>query len=484
MELKIGPYREVYEAHQKSFISIGHSKTDADAIAQAIVSRPLPESALSLRVDYFETILPKVFGLLEFNHYEQVAMQVQSALLGNRSVQSEAGISYLNTVLVNGVYPGFVTFSIQETGVTYVADWSMTESGDVSFSNVRNITTGYNQFIRGYTQELLPGLDLAQYSATLPFEVESEYMSAQFMEESFPVPSAKLDGLRPVDEMEFLKFLRRSKAIAETTQSPMVFEARSVRSPMNVGEIASRICSSLNRLAEIEKQAVEARVALQRPLQGRPMFEKSTTIQTVVIDKKKYSKSEASAMAKRNGWSGDSQDSDSSYRFRQHDPDACESGSFRTISLKDGVSAVVCKLKSGSKNEQWLDLTEAGDYRSLGGHDIHLDSDDAQKGDLSSAEKQIQAHNRFGDKLNKSGFTKSPWDTGRFTKPLGNGYDTTVKLAGGKAHVAVTRHGEVRDLVGTATSGPELDGHVDAAEAKSKRMPKISGFEAVAAGAR
>lgn len=72
-----------------------------------------------------------------------------------------------------------------------------------------------------------------------------------------------------------------------------------------------------------------------------------TTVQTLIFDRAKFKSSESAVKwAKTHRFSADKVDeTDSSFRLRQRDPDDFQKGSFRTISLTDGVQAVVGRLK-------------------------------------------------------------------------------------------------------------------------------------------
>jgi hypothetical protein len=73
----------------------------------------------------------------------------------------------------------------------------------------------------------------------------------------------------------------------------------------------------------------------------------STTVQTLIFDKEKYSMEEAVEWAKEHDYKADKVDeTDGFYRLRQRNPDDFDDDSFRTIDLEDGVQAVIGKLKN------------------------------------------------------------------------------------------------------------------------------------------
>jgi hypothetical protein len=74
-----------------------------------------------------------------------------------------------------------------------------------------------------------------------------------------------------------------------------------------------------------------------------------TTVQTLIFDAKKFSASKAKAWAKAHGFRFSSVDETTdSVRLRQHNPEDFKPGSFRTIELTNGVSAVIGKMKTGA----------------------------------------------------------------------------------------------------------------------------------------
>ena len=93
---------------------------------------------------------------------------------------------------------------------------------------------------------------------------------------------------------------------------------------------------------------------------------KQTEIQTVILSKSRF---KTSATAKK--WIKDHNfkvshegkgpdETSTSYRFRQRDPGDFQAGSFRTISLDRGVSAVIGrpKKKATTKADDLVDLIE------------------------------------------------------------------------------------------------------------------------------
>jgi len=74
---------------------------------------------------------------------------------------------------------------------------------------------------------------------------------------------------------------------------------------------------------------------------------KPTTIQTLVFAKDTFkSAGDAREWAKSHGFKTEIDETEDSYRIRQRPPGAFVAGSFRTINITDGVTAVIGKLKS------------------------------------------------------------------------------------------------------------------------------------------
>jgi hypothetical protein len=363
--VRLGPYKEIFEAHRDSFSAAGYSADESSALAQAIVARPIPESYLGqgqsqgkyATAVYYESAIPSAMLLLEFNQYEAVSLKIQEACHLQQDLFRNDNDPRLVTVIVSGVYPGnpgTAVVKVEETGSWFATDWSITDDGDVKLDNVRDIGAYYETLAVGVTEALLPALNLETYSRDLPLQVESAYLTALAIDNPFEVPAVVIDGPRPVAEMEFVKYLRSAKAITESFSNPYQLQERKMTGKVTSGPGASpvvQLAVVTHRRAVIERAYINAMLAMNAPLAGVGLLEKSTTLQSVVIDKAKFSESEASAMGKRNHWGSDRQDSNDSYRLRQFDPSECVEGSYRTITLKEGVSGVICKRKGSTKTE-------------------------------------------------------------------------------------------------------------------------------------
>lgn len=76
------------------------------------------------------------------------------------------------------------------------------------------------------------------------------------------------------------------------------------------------------------------------------LMAESTTVQSLVFDKEQFTHAAAEAWARGHGFKATKTDeTESSYRLRQREPGDFVDGSFRTITLTDGVKAVVGRLK-------------------------------------------------------------------------------------------------------------------------------------------
>jgi HK97 family phage prohead protease len=87
--------------------------------------------------------------------------------------------------------------------------------------------------------------------------------------------------------------------------------------------------------------------------------QQSTTVQTLVLSKKQFdTETKARQWVRDHDFKDTKKDeNETSYRYRQFNPIRCQEGSFRTIELDKGVSAVICKLKERSANESNINIT-------------------------------------------------------------------------------------------------------------------------------
>jgi DNA adenine methylase len=101
----------------------------------------------------------------------------------------------------------------------------------------------------------------------------------------------------------------------------------------------------------------ELQDAMVEVLWRAKVAQQATEVQTVILDKKKF-KTEADAakwvkdhkFKTEHGGKG-VDETESSWRFRQRDPGDFQEGSFRTISLADGVKAVIGKPKQAKRED-------------------------------------------------------------------------------------------------------------------------------------
>ena len=68
--VRLGPYRQVFEAHRNSFLESGYSEKESSALAQFIVAQEIPEFALIRPAAYLAPAIPHAKTLLECDQYE------------------------------------------------------------------------------------------------------------------------------------------------------------------------------------------------------------------------------------------------------------------------------------------------------------------------------------------------------------------------------------------------------------------------------
>jgi len=76
--VRLGPYKQVFEAHRGSFLRAGCSDVGASALAQAAVAKPLTESALGRPARYFASAIPHATDIPEFDQPEHCYSPVSS----------------------------------------------------------------------------------------------------------------------------------------------------------------------------------------------------------------------------------------------------------------------------------------------------------------------------------------------------------------------------------------------------------------------
>jgi HK97 family phage prohead protease len=76
------------------------------------------------------------------------------------------------------------------------------------------------------------------------------------------------------------------------------------------------------------------------------------TVQSIIVSKEKFTKEEAIKWITEHNYSAEVDETDSSFRFRQRDPNEFDAQSFKTINFTDGIDAVVGQLKEGQKEAE------------------------------------------------------------------------------------------------------------------------------------
>lgn len=484
--VRIGPYKQVYESHRTSFLKAGYSETDAGAIAQRICAQPLPESACIKSAHYLEANIPNAEAMLECDQYTGVSTKVSEAIQDNIAMFRDNDDPARLTALVSGVYPGtpgLAVLKVYETGNWYAVDWALVGNA-VKLENPRDIGSFYETLSVSVTEGIMPAISLVLHERETALLAEQLFLTEAVVDGEFFVPGVVLDGTRPVEEMEFVKFLRNSKVLTESFATPFQIEEKTYIP--DIPDAIGRLAMVTRKLQKLERASFGLTLALAMPRIGAQLSEKATTLQTVVISKDKFTESEMKALAKRNSWGADRQDSSSSYRLRQFDPKDCEAGSYATITLKEGVEGVICRRKS-AKNESVSGrrfMTEAGDFMSIGGHSVFVDKDKAGAGEFDDVTKQIKAHNRMRKVLEDNDFKKN--GSGGYygdshgeehVKDAGNGYNARVTVAGGKAHTSIHRNGGTMvKAIGTAANAAQLQNNIESAMTSCASQPEITGY--------
>jgi hypothetical protein len=86
---------------------------------------------------------------------------------------------------------------------------------------------------------------------------------------------------------------------------------------------------------------------LQRIQAVEAAEKESMVTQSIIFKKDKFSISEAKKWLSKNNYKSSKVDTTDQYhRFRQRDPGDFKEGSFRTVKLTEGVSAIMGKLKN------------------------------------------------------------------------------------------------------------------------------------------
>jgi hypothetical protein len=122
--------------------------------------------------------------------------------------------------------------------------------------------------------------------------------------------------------------------------------------PCNAGSLFDMRGVVLNET----KDALENVLTDMRSLIENETKADSTTVQSLIFDKKKFTVEQAKKWAKDHDFRNDKVDeTPDSIRLRQKDPADFIEGSFRTIELTDGVKAVIGRLKDNLEMEKKID---------------------------------------------------------------------------------------------------------------------------------
>jgi hypothetical protein len=136
-----------------------------------------------------------------------------------------------------------------------------------------------------------------------------------------------------------------------------MLELSLVAVPCNAGATFEMRSCAENQIS-LNKNKENAEIVLTENIQKTENILKveSTTVQTLIFDKEKFTVEQAKKWARDHDFKDDSVDeTEDSIRLRQRDPGDFIEGSFRTIELTDGVKAVIGRLKDDLDMEKKLD---------------------------------------------------------------------------------------------------------------------------------
>ncbi len=127
--------------------------------------------------------------------------------------------------------------------------------------------------------------------------------------------------------------------VAVPCNQDSVFEIRSYTNKKEFGKLSTEQTSKQS-LNDSTKESLEQ------------LAQDSMVVQTLILSKEKFSKEEAIAWVESHDFHAEKIDeTEDSYRFRQREPEEFDQESFRTITLTEGVQAVVGKIKDGKAAE-------------------------------------------------------------------------------------------------------------------------------------
>lgn len=133
--------------------------------------------------------------------------------------------------------------------------------------------------------------------------------------------------------------------------------------------------------------------------QGSVMQGASTTVQTYIFDKEKFTREEAKNWLEKHDKNTGLEETEDSFRARQVPPGDFNEGSFRTIQITSGIKAVIGKLKSdnqASQNIASYDSYKGEKHKKKTGMDgdtitISKEKVEAMEADLKTIKDELKA---------------------------------------------------------------------------------------------
>lgn len=196
------------------------------------------------------------------------------------------------------------------------------------------------------------------------------------------------------------------------------------------------------------------------------MTEKPTTTQSILCSKSRFSsKEEAAKWVTDHDYKAEKVDeTEENYRFRQREPGDFEEGSFRTITLEEGVKAIIGHLRDGRKNMATGETTLC--------RMLHASPEKSQ----GRRTKFVFSTSRYQDSRHGDGYALPPEaaDLSRFKRFVWNHRVSDLELGFG---AFVEPEDVLGRIAGAHVDGERLVGEVDWADEeinpKAERVRKM-----------
>lgn len=120
---------------------------------------------------------------------------------------------------------------------------------------------------------------------------------------------------------------------------------------------------SAERIKQVLEKSVNKAEEIEQVKEWAEKQRTTTEVQTVICAKEVFkTEQDAKTWVTSHDFRADKVDeTDDSFRFRQFEPSACQTDTFRTIDITDGVKAVVCKPKKSADEPMAVPLTTEKD---------------------------------------------------------------------------------------------------------------------------